>query len=338
MSHFLADNQSWKYIQPTMGVKLHYVAVGNGKGEKSVQEVSAQHNCRESLIYNMRPCLQRNLCQKVTVGSKDWEFVWKRVWEVDLLDPAAKQEGQNYLYIDRRILTLSHKSDDVTNEMVEKFLLATDAVVGPMCVLLAHSRREGEWWRTTSENRDHDSRPGSNFLRWFGTDNFLLQHPALISIVLGLFRQVALICRAGYADRILESVDRKEVEDCLSSGNWKNALEIVRKTREFIEVPSPAGNGPSNPEDKYFSFNFPFPLGYWKRMHRLQIGARRHGYEKLLDQDFSTGWNLGQKGSEWSGAYALWGKDGDAREAQRRLMELGKPRSKKRDQSASIKA
>ena len=128
-----------------------------------------------------------------------------------------------------------------------------------------------------------------------------------------------MLCRAGFADQILESVDQKEIEECLSSGSWRQALLIIRKTRPYIEVP--VGK-------KGRVGNYVFPLGYWQRMHRLQIGARRHGYETLLDQDFTTGWSLEMKGTNWTGLYNFWGEKGKPSEAHSRLMKLGKPRSK----------
>lgn len=322
--HFLAGDASWQYIQVTMGFRAHVIMVHKESGERRLLPIQAQHDCRESVIHNARQILYKTLCQKVKIGPESWHWSYQRLHGVDLHDPETKQEGLSHLYIAKCILHPSCMATNVTDEAVEKFLLATDAVLGPMCVLLAPNRLEGEWWRTTPENCNYKP-SATDFLRWFGTDNFFLQHPVLIAIVLGLLRQVALICRAGHADRILGTVDRKEVEDCLSSGDSGKARAIIRRTREFIEVPPPAEN----------ALNFPFPLGYWKRMHRLQIGARRHGYEKLLGQDFYAGWSLEKSGhDEWTGVYSFWGSKGDSREEE--LMRLGKPRSKQRgDKSAT---
>jgi len=314
--HFLTTNKNWAYLQPAVGFKARYVAVHCGSEKRKVQTVGSVASCRENVIYNSRQTLQKTVCQKVQTGSGEWQFQLKKTHEVDLEDPAAKEARMTYLLIATNVFDIDKKA--APKKDLEKFIKVADTLLGPMCVLLAHNRHEGEWWQT-NPRKMFKTLQSRKYVRWFGLDNFFLQHPVLVAIVTGLYRQTALLCRAGLADEILESVDQKEIEECLSTGNWELALPIIRKTRPYIEVPAPKGGQ---------ARNFVFPIGYWQRMHRLQIGARRHGYEALLDQDFSTGWSLELKGTNWTGLYNFWGEMGKTSEAHSRLMKLGKPRSK----------
>lgn len=315
--HFLTTDENWTYRQPSVGFKAQYVAVTCGSDKRKVEAVGAATTCREGVIHNARQTFQKTLCQKVITGPGDWQFTMKKVREPDLEDPKAKKARGTHLMIAIKALSIP-KQPEASKEDLEKFILAADTVLGPMCVLLGHHRPEGDWWRTDPKKM-FSTQLSQKYICWFGSDNFFLQHPVLVAIVTGLYRQVALLCSAGHADRILESVDRKEIEECLSTGSWKQALLILQKTRPFIEVPV-AKNGQFG--------NYAFPIGYWQRMHRLQIGARRHGYEKILGQDFMEGWSLELKGTNWTGLYNFWGEKESTSEAHSRLMKLGKPRSK----------
>ncbi len=303
--HPLAQDKNWVFSQQDLGFQTQYVAIHDKSGKRQVRSIADAVNCRETVIHNIRQGLQGGLCQKVKTGDGAWEFVFKQIKSVDLADPATKEAGMTAMKIQRSVL------NGVKNISSPDFVKVVNTVLGPMCVILATSRLEGEWWRTPEDETDKNG-----FLWWWGSDNFFLQHPVLVSVTTGLYRQAALLYRAGYLDRIIESVDYKEVEECLSTGSKKHALEILRKTRPWIEVPSGVGG---------LNENYPFPQGYWQRMHRLQIGARRHGYEKLLDQDFSSGWNLELKGTQWTGLYSFWGETGEYTPAHDRLMKLGRP-------------
>jgi hypothetical protein len=267
------------------------------------------------MIYNIRQGLQKGLCQKVSTGRKDWQFSLRQTQDVDLADPAAKRAGMTVMKIHRN----AFKQKVLSQRLLGHFAKTADVVMGPICVLLGHSRPEGEWWRT-----DPDKILVNSYLHWYGSDNFFLQHPALVSLVGGLYRQIALLCRAGLAEEVINSVDYREVEECLSSNDWRLALAITKAARPWIEVPC-AQHG--------YVANFPVPLEngwYWRRLQRLQRGARRHGYEKLLGQNFTEGWALEAKGTQWSGLYSFWGQKEEPTEAHRRLMELGRPLRRKK--------
>lgn len=311
--HPLAKSEAWVFAQPEVGFSTHYVAVNLETGQREVRSISNLASCREGVVYNIRQGLQGSLCQKKHANSKaEWEFTFHQIKEVDLRDPVAKEAGRTIMKINRSAL----HAKVLSNCFLRKFAKACDIVMGPVCVMLGMHRPEGDWWRTDPEKILENSH-----LCWYGSDNFFLQHPVLVSIVTGLYRQVALACRAGYADQILASVDYQEVEECLSTNNWKQSLAIIKETRPWIEVPCAKGGG---------VVNYPFPPGYWRRLKCLQRGARRHGYEKVLGQNFVDGWALEAKGNHWSGLYNFWGQEGELTQAHRQLMELGKPLRRKK--------
>lgn len=303
----LAGDEKWVFVQPEVGFHAHYVAVDCGNQERETRSISNVAICREGVVHNVRQGLQGSLVQKVKTGPDDWQFVFQQIKDIDLEDPAAKEAGMTFMRIHKKSLDKKYLSKKILRE----FVMATDIVMGPVCVLLGRHRPVGEWWRTPPEEILQ-----GDYLRWHGSDNFFLQHPALVSLVSGLYRQVALLCRAGRGGEIIETLDYREVEECLSSGDYKLALPIIEKTRHWIEVPlGQDGHAP----------NYPFPKGYWRRLKCLQRGLRRHGYEKLMGQNFIDGWALEAKGQAYNGMYALWGMNKKkATAAGRQLTDLGR--------------
>jgi len=253
----LVGDKDWCFHQPDLGFQTKYIAIEDKSGERKIRSTSHATSCRENLIHGIRTGLQAGLCQKVRTGKSEWEFVYKQTWSVDLSDPATKEAGASAMRLHWEGLNGCKAKKSL---VLMDFIRVVDTVMGPMCVLLASNRPEGEWWRTPEEEILK-----KDYLHWWGLDNFFLQHPVLASIVSGLYRQAALLYRAGYEDLIMKSVDYKEIEECLSTGSKQHALEILKKTRPWIEVPPGEGG---------YTANYPFPQGYWTRMHRLPISPR----------------------------------------------------------------
>ncbi len=314
----LAGDEKWVFAQPRVGFSTHYIAVHCKTQERESRSIANAAICREGLVHNIRQGLQGSLVQKVKTGSEEWEFTFQQIKHIDLEDSAAKEAGMTSMKIHKASLNKKYLS----KKTLKQFSLAADIVMGPVCVLLGRDRPIGEWWRTPPEKILQE-----DYLHWHGSDNFFLQHPALVSLVSGLYRQVALLCRAERAGEILETIDYREIEECLSSGDHTQALEIIEKTRHWIEVPC-GTNG--------HDINYPFPQGYWRRLKCLQRGLRRHGYETLMGQSFVDGWALEAKGENYTGMYALWGPKKDRTSAGKSLTELGRfiRRQKSEDKSA----
>jgi hypothetical protein len=123
----------------------------------------------------------------------------------------------------------------------------------------------------------------------------------------------------GLGELVLDAVDRAEVEEALTTGDWKLATGLCKKLQPFIEVPNGAGGGFQN---------YPFPYGQWKRFDRLQRAQRRHNYEAVFAGSFYDCWGLNKEaaGGQWSGSFAYWGNPGKENANFELLMKLGEPR------------
>lgn len=310
----------WQFCQPNLGFEAKYVSVDKD-GKREVRHMRHMAACREGMISRARKDFQDLFCTKKSTGAMSWNFQFEKAETViDLGDLAAKNPGDTKLLVNAGMLTKAQ---------ISLFLQVSDYLVGNVCVLLNPDERvEGEWWRTDPEDCMVPDAAGKNCVGWNGTDNFFLHHPALASLVTGLYRQALLLTKAGYGEEILKCVDREKVDKALTTGSWRQALANCKKLRNWIEVYTPNGA---------YQFNFPFPEGYWLRFMRLHQALRRHGYQEVFDQDFVAAWNLLSKNANWTGMYNFWGnKKGEAgqensqqAERRRRLMKLGKPRERK---------
>lgn len=311
---------SWQYSQPNLGYEAKYVSIDKD-GKREVRYLKHMATCREGMVSRTRSDFQRIYCVKRSNGSMVWNFDFTESGGgIDLADPAAKGPKDTRLLVNASMLNKSKH---------EEFLQVADYLVGNVCVLLnPDSRIEGEWWVTDPKDCLVGDTAGKNCVGWNGTDNFFLHHPALASLVTGLYRQALLLTKAGCGKEILGTLDRSKVDKALTSGSWRQALANCKKLRQWIEVYTPGGQ---------YQTNFPFPEGYWLRFMRLHQALRRHGYQEVFNQDFVSGWNLLSKDNNWTGMYSFWGsKKGDVgqesseqAERRRRLMKLGKPRERK---------
>jgi len=98
------------------------------------------------------------------------------------------------------------------------------------------------------------------------------------------------------------------------------ALLLIKKTRNWIEVPV-GENG--------YRVNYSFPLGFWRRLIRLQRAIRKVGYEETIGQTFHEGWAT-TGGTEFRGAYSFWGDEGELTNHHKHLMKIGAPRRQTR--------
>lgn len=314
MAHPLSENPQWRFWQPFVGVKATVLRLDK-EGKAEVLPLSANSTCREGVLNNLRTRLWQLCMVEKTISG--WKRSVKRPYRVRLFDERLLEDlpGANSVIIDVRSLRKqpTNEAEAVPEERVAELLEVADALVGIPGVLLSHRRPTGEWWRTSTTEIE------ANYVRWQATDNWFMRHPALVSIATGLLRQAALLVANGFGPQILERVDRKHVEESLTTGDWRLAYGLAKQLRPWIEVP-PASNSHQR--------NYAFPSGMWPRFDRLQRAQRRHNYQKIFGESFYESWNLRPEGTgaQWSGVYSFWGEDGALTEAGRRLMELGKPR------------
>ena len=328
--HPLMGNPKWVFNQPQVGIRARYLAVESevDNPKKTVLTVEAGSTCREGVISSIREVFQARLTNVKEVNASEgqgWKSQrpkWTTTKEVDLQDPASKQE-RSYLKIQWHSAWMQDWEPSV-----EEFIKVCNVVIGPITVLLGPWRPEGEdWWKTDPKEAlrkkgDHE------FVYWNGTDNWFLAHPATVGIATGLYRQCFHLCIAGFAGEVIKTLSEEEVSEVMSSNSLKLAMRAIKKTRPWIEVPVGANGG---------KINYAFPFGLWRRLTRLQRAVRRYGYEESLGQTFHEGWAT-TVGMDYSGLYAFWGTEGELTDHHRHLMKMGVPRRKKSDKPAKSPA
>jgi hypothetical protein len=322
-AHPLTGNVKWIFNQPNLGLRVPYVLV-SPNGDREVASMQMANTCREGLISTIRQVLvQRatNVEEYVESKNKGWGRICARrvehkvIKQVDLCDPAGKAQPTSL-----KIQWHPHYMRGWETFEPDKFLQVCDVVMGPVMVLLSPHRVAGaDWWRSDGE-KTIENLDGSRYIHWFGSDNWFLAHPVTVSIATGLYRQCFHLCGVpGLADTILATVPPEDVVEVMSTNNAPLALSLIKQTRPYIEVPA-GSNGNRH--------NYPFALGLWRRLMRLQRAVRRTNYAEALGQDFVTGWNLISGQGEWKGVYSFWGDEGELTNYHRHLMKAGAPRRK----------
>jgi len=317
--HPLMDNPKWLFNQPDVGFRAHYVVIDEeGKNQNLVMEAGS--TCREGVISDARETFQSRLTNAREVNAaanKGWESErpeWVHKRQVDLTQSKASQ------------LRLQWHDAFFKGEKfgVEEFIDVCDRVIGPVAVLLGPWRETGDWWQT-DPGLAMQEKNEQNYVYWNGTDNWFLAHPATVGIATGLYRQCFHLCGAGLADEIIKSISEDEISEVMTNHSQKEALLLIKKTRPWIEVPVGENGG---------RINYAFPLGFWRRLIRLQRAIRRHGgYEASLGQSFHEGWAT-TDGNNYSGLFAFWGDEGELTDHHKHLMKMGAPRRKISGKSA----
>jgi len=300
-------------------------------GDESVKNLHVPNfSCREGLIGSVHnPILHSCAERKQTAGS--YAVTTTKVGELILDDPKVLGPGKTQFLVRA---TPTAQMPILGAEVAELVMKVADLVAGIPLLLLNPKRPAGDWWRTEKNFLPGGKDPATGLEKtanfcWWGSDNSVLFHPAYLSIAFGLYRQAYALVNAGMAEQVLASVPREEVEETLTAADWRRALGIIEAARPWIQVPIGKGGELGN---------YPFPwyqratlksTSYWQRLIRLHRAIRRHGYEAVFGNFFS-GWNLDMSTPGiCTGAFHFWGKDKELTEANKRLMELGKPLKRK---------
>lgn len=319
--HPLTNNPKWVFNQPNLGFRARYV-VADEEGKREVRLVQTATTCREGVINNLRQAFQGSItnaeeyARSKAAGWSDKArgISHKVVKRVDLQAPDGKVESTSL-----KIQWHAHYMSGWDDFPIEKFLQVCDVVMGPVMVLLGPHRPTGsDWWRSNIE-RSVVPEGSEKYVHWYGSDNWFLAHPVTLSIVTGLYRQCFHLCGAGLADEIIATLTQAEIDEVMSTNSQRLALNLIKRTRQYIEVP--AGTNGNR-------VNYPFAMGFWRRLIRLQRAIRRVGYEEALGQNFASGWNVISGQGEWRGVYNFWGDEGELTDNHRHLMRIGAPRRK----------
>lgn len=316
--HPLTGNPKWLHVQPMMSVSFPYFVTPLPSGDPESKTLLANDTCRERLISTFRTAFQQASTQKEPVGPME-PWAWKRSPTATIsFESKAKDPQIAKLSIHRGGYHLQAGRIDTD---VDLFLQAVNAIVGTSCVLFDPTRPKGDWWRTPADKSVNPQ--NGEMVSWFGTTNFFAIHPVLTAIVLGLYRQAAILVSIGYGEKIVNAVPRAEIEAAITDCDWRKALANAEALRPWIEVPLPKAVG-TNP------FNFAFPTGYWRRYVRLHRALRRYGFGKVFGEDFCANWDLLHPPSKTiTGLYTFWGWEGQYSEQHNALMRLGKPLKRK---------
>lgn len=315
--HPLEGRKEWKFSQPSTTFSTTYARRNLQTGEEKPQNLECSFICREGLLNNVRVALQMHLME-AREGSAAWSKRFVPQAQINFDDEELLLPGKTHLSV-----AIPPTVPDRLQYADTLYKVAN--IVAGIPLLLLNPKREAGGWATLPP-RFKSVIEGR--ARWFGVDNSLLRHPALLSVGAGLFRQAALLVNCGLADEVLASVPQEEVEKVLVEANWKAAFGLLDQARPWIQIlPGSGGN--------FQNYPIPWTLyvrggtSYWQRFLRLHRALRRHGFDKVLE-DFSRGWNLDGNATDYSGAFSFWGEDGKLSEAHKRVMLLGKPLKRKR--------
>jgi hypothetical protein len=200
-----------------------------------------------------------------------------------------------------------------------------DAFVGTLGVVLNPDRYQGDWWVTRPEEVAPKGARSSDYgqeYRWYGSDNFFLRHPVLVSLMLGMFRQGILLFEQGFDEAALRVVKRKDVENALTNSDPELAMRILTRLRPWIEA-----------SDRYQE-SLPFVRGQWDRLGQLHRAIFNYGYDELFGGGLSDSWNIakvkdddsGTRYETTTGPITYWGgyKHHPVTEEGKRLAKLGK--------------
>lgn len=319
------------FDQPYMGIHAKYGTESLGKKKGLlIHTFDGGGECREETAYAVAHALkQRVVTVKKVRGS--WRSVETQTHSINLDAPATKQPNATVLllYNDGD----GYRGSDVgipctrpgcLQSLIESF----DALVGNVGVLLDPDWYQGDWWQTRPEECIRKWRDSPAF-HYYGTSNYFLQHPSLLHIVLGLFRQVYLLRQQNQDVDLLGALNREDVVEALTNGDPELALQNLEKIRPWLEV---GGNHKQG---------YPFPRGYWNRLVNLHKAIYNHGYEEVFGGSIEYRWGLLSQvdiaqdqddfydeeidGDKLGGVWSYWGESNRTK-AARRLATLARGR------------
>jgi hypothetical protein len=156
-------------------------------------------------------------------------------------------------------------------------------------LLLNPDRYTGDWWEQTEEqifqrmSKHKLGYYGNPVFEYWGADNSILQHPALVSITFGLFRQAVDLHTHGMADELTKVVSPREVRTALFNSNEKAALKLVQKIKPWLYRPT---------TNTYFPLSGP---GKWELFLNLHKALYKHGFKAVFGE-VEDAWQLASRG------------------------------------------
>lgn len=210
-------------------------------------------NCRETMIYNIRACLdmvahamgtdmsintsvsveiERNMFESLSEDCR--KFGCKPSFNLDPEVPEVMLLNASD-YMIRSAGGHIHLGGDSGETLAvlknpKLIMPLLDLIVGNTCVLL--DRDEGNIERRKHYGRAGEFRTPSYGIEYRTLSNFWLRSPVLASLVFGLARHAVDIAQSGMADKFMSLVDYQEVRQAIDN----NDFELAKKNFEKIKA------------------------------------------------------------------------------------------------------
>lgn len=186
---------------------------------------------------------------------------------------------------------------------------ALNTLVSLPALLLNPDRYTGDWWeQTAAQITTVPKYGGEPCLTYWGADNSILRHPALVSIMFGLFRQATMMHMEGMLEGLERAVSPVAVREALFHSDEKAALKLVQRAEPWLFC------------GKYNSY---FPIsgpGKWELFLNLHTALYRHGFDEVFG-DVAAAWELASRGTKTlSGSHSYF----QAKSKVARIAELAR--------------
>lgn len=280
------------------------------EGQTEVVDAAGE-SCREALIYNIGDLMD----DLVGYVEEDYDPTpWKQKKKLESR-PGIKEKIQLDVEALRQAecTKLSMGSYDDDGDLfqcrreccVAGLDNALNTLVSLPALLLNPDRYTGDWWEQTDaqivQGNNEDVR-----IEYWGADNSILQHPALVSIMFGLFRQAVVLHQAGQLVGLSKAAPPADVRAALINSDEKAALKLVQKARPWLFHPG---------VNTYFPLSGP---GKWELFINLHKALYQHGFESVFG-NISAAWSLASRGIKVLNGSHSYFRDKRAAESVRKL-------------------
>lgn len=230
--------------------------------------------CREEFVQSIRGHLLHCAGAKFDSDDKAINLGSK----IDLFHESTRAPGSTIL-----LAGMDHCMQPMCAELC---LHTLNTLVALPATLLNPDRYLGDWWVGQPENlRDPKKTMWSeeffdskDALTYYGVDNTILYHPALLTTIIGLLRQALAMHRLGLTQGLVNAVPPKELVKAISKDDTATCLRLFKAARPWLEA-----NGKQEA--------FPIRKGDWNLFLNLHKALYKHGFEGVFGS-VEEGWSL----------------------------------------------
>jgi len=263
------------------------------KYKPKLHTIGASSYCREQINSQIRSRVTNISCRRQ--DPTYWASPLSKRFDIDLDLEQLHQPDVTNLWIH-----VSPSAPKRHKSYYRNLIETTDALTGLTCLVLNPNRYCGNWWRTPLPN----SKKTTSVFSWYGTDNFFLAHPAITSMVLGLFRQSAALTAEDIGPTLQILVPRAEVRKALDASDHERALYLIKRLKPLIVSPG---------KTRFF----PIREAHFDFLFDLHQSIYKHGLKKVFGE-LTDAWNV--EGNYWTspgGSYSYFGSQASGVAAQK---------------------